>query len=449
MTGSSRKNRKLLRWTGWFVALSATAAAIPLGLNRPVYWLIFGVIVAIWTIGFILLAHRDQARHITLHRSNAWLLAIAAIVPAWAIVQSVPLPFEQVGPGGVALSILPSASAMGALRFTIYILFFYLALIAGARQNQAHRVAILMFAGAVAHAAWGLVALNLLGDVALWGEKTAYLGFATGTFLNRNSFATFLSIGFCLGTALLFDTGAASQRGRRGARTGLDEWLNRALVLLGLVVIGLALFATQSRLGVAGALIGAVICFVLMRTGAATPSLRRFLVTFAIAIPVLAVAATAWGVGLLDRVISIEESVAFRLVAYGYALELIHAEPLLGYGFDTFRLAFESVHRPPLPGDFYWDRAHSTYLSNWVELGVVIGSLPVLLVAVVCLRLAKSVYSSSEGAMLPAAAFSAIVTAAFQSAADFGLEIPANVILLLALSGLALASSGQAHARRT
>jgi len=51
------------------------------------------------------------------------------------------------------------------------------------------------------HALLAMVFLILLGDCGILGGMTAYLGAATGSFINKNSFATFLGMGLIIGLA--------------------------------------------------------------------------------------------------------------------------------------------------------------------------------------------------------------------------------------------------------
>ncbi len=427
--------RRLTWANAYVVAAMAILAAVPLGLNRPIAWLIFGAVVSAWLVIYILVLERISPGHHSLSRSDRMLLWLAALVPAWALGQAVPLPAGLLDADGTAISLLPTASAMGALRFLIYILFFYLAFAAGSRAERADRLMWLLFAGVVAHAIWGLIALNVLDDAALWGEKTAYLGFATGSFVNRNSFATFLSIGACIGAALML--GQIQPGAGRSPSGKMVRGLDLAVILLGLLAIWLALLATQSRLGVAGCLVGTGLCVLIFQLRRGT-GLLRILIGAGVFALILVVGLVMTGGGLGERMIFLGEGTRLRLAAYGFVAELIAAKPLLGHGFDAFRPAFEGVHRPPLPGDFFWDRAHSTYLSHWVELGVLVGSVPILLGGIVIGRLVHAIRSAEGSIVSAVATLAAIAATGIQSIADFGLEMPANALLLTGLVGLTL-----------
>lgn len=421
------------------MAVSAVAAAVPLGLNRPVFWLGFGILVAGWALVYLSLAQRYQFDRALAVSRLSGLFALAAAVPVWALLQALPLAEIAPAIGPEAISILPSASLMGAIRFTIYILFFFLVIETAGRTVRATRIGWFVFWGIVAHAVWGLLALNVLGDIHFWGEKLAYNGSATGTFINRNSFATFLGMGGCLGLALILGRDTARTR-PVAAHAFSERKLETLATWIGLVTIWIALFGTQSRLGVGAAAIGAGVCFAAFRIKNGAPALRVFGGVAFIGIVALVGAAVLLGQGLIGRTVFLEGSIEARLSAYRYTLELIAARPWFGHGLDAFRPAFETVHRPPLPGKFYWDRAHSTYLSHWVELGIVVGTIPLIMGGVVAGRLIKELRRRDCNFSLCIAGLGALATGAVHSLADFSLEIPANVILLLTILGLGLAN---------
>jgi O-antigen ligase len=457
---------------GLFVALSVPLAAVPLALNRPTLWLGWGVIMM-----FAALVYLDRARRIdparpALTLSLPWwagtgLVALALCIPGFALIQALPLgrasatlaaalAWPEAGgvdpamPDPAHISLLPGASALAALRVCFYIVFAFLALeIAGSRQ-RATQVGWWVFWGVVAHAAWALVALNGLGDAGLWGAKTAYEGAATGTFINRNGFATFLAMGACLGLALILEQGGAL-RPRRGDPMDTINLrrLDRLPGIVGLATILLALVATQSRMGVLVGITGLVICSAVMtvkRTGRRT---RPLVILSAVVLAGGGGALIMAGDGVIDRLVLVERAFETRFQGYAYALDLIRDRPLLGYGLDAFRPAFETVHRPPLPVSAIWDRGHSTYLSYWVETGLLVGSIPIVLGVLVAVRLATLLHRRTADVALPAAALAVLCLGALHSLVDFSLEMPANVILLITILALGVAPRMTGGAQRT
>jgi O-antigen ligase len=404
----------------------AAISALPLASNRPIWWLIWTVIIAASALLYQGLAWQRPARI----RPMAWFFVVAALVPAMAVLQSLELqglaPFA--GRFGQTVSVVPEASQLGALRVLGYLIFFALVIEVSTRRERVIWMTRILFYGITLQAIWALAALNLLGDVAVLWEKTAYLGMATGTFVNRNALACFLGFGLILGSALL------SQSTARWPLTNMYG----GPVMAAMLIQALALVATQSRLGLLAALAG-LIATVLLRAGL----LRWAMLLLALAF--MAILALLWGQGVFERMLFAQADAAVRLELYRQILAMIQARPLTGFGFDGFAPAFEAFRGPPLTAAVSYGHAHNSYLGLWAELGLMVGSVPPLLglaAGAICLRRLrrKDGYESNA-----AAALGVLVLAAVQSSADFGLEIPANAYVFLAILGMGVS---QRHPRR-
>ena len=456
-----RSLRHLNRRACALVAVLAVLAAVPVGLNRPVFWMLFAGIVALVLCVYLAWAARLDSQRLPRSLDHKALLCLAAIVPLYALVQSLPLGAFEVpffaGPygqgAGAALSLptislLPDASQTAALRYVAYILFAILAFEVVGYPQRARRYGWWMFWGIVLHAMWGLLALRLLGDVHFWGTKDGYLGSVTGVFINRNSFATFLSIGICLGLALLLDqTGEPKPRRNRQQPLFSAEMLSMTPVWIGLSIIFVALLGTQSRMGLAAGLVGAAVC---LCVGLKKRGVSGFAILGGLVLGLLGSAGVGLalvGGGVLERSVFLENDFFIRFESYLLSLQLIAERPFLGYGFDAFRVAFEQVQDDPMRVTLTWDRAHSTYLTHWVELGLLVGSIPILLVALVFVRLVRNLQSQPTDFALSLAALSALVVGAVHSLVDFSLEMPGIVVLLVALVCFGLARSPQSLTR--
>lgn len=366
-------------------------APLAYGGNHPLAWLGWGLVIAVVAM---------------------WRLAAAPLAQDFR-----PLGIFGLGFAVVAVFVLaqPSGRGMampGLVRLGGCLVLAGLIFELASDKARARRFGWMVFAGVALNGALGMVLLLALGDAAPWGGKAAYLGQATGGFVNRNSFATFLAIGLVLGLSLL-----------RPRRMDMAELI---LALAGVGVILVALLATQSRLGLASAAVGAVVCLWL-RSG-----LRPML------LPVLGaglVALTIAAPQVLERMLFLESAGALRLTLYRDVWQMILASPWSGHGFDAFAPAFERFHGPDLPAHLVWDRAHSTYLTLWAELGLIVGSVPLVLGVLALWRL-------DPRAPLGIAGISALVVGGFHSLGDFSLEMQANLMLLLSVVVLGMAQGG-------
>lgn len=439
--------RRLNGYAGAYVVASAALCAVPVGLNRPVLWLAWVALTGIVFGLYLGLGRRiDPARELISWRF--WPMFAAALsVPVWALVQG-GVPVSLAFPAAPSLaeltqshiSVMPSASVLAALRFAGYVMFMLLAIEVSGRTSRAQSIGTWIFWAIVVHAVWALVALNLLGDIHIWGaDKSAYLGVATGTFVNRNSFASFLAMGAVLGFALLQDR--IDNPSRRKARAqGLvsTDLMDAALMGLGVSVIWVALLATASRMGVFAGGVGMVICFLAMRIKARSAPARALFIAVSAALILGVIGIFAVGQDLAWRSVFVDRDSLGRSEAYSAIFAQILERPLLGFGFDAFRPAFEWAGGDATTSIAIWDRAHSTYLSHWFELGLIVGSIPIILCAL-CLRRAwQLVRARTADYALPVAAVSVIISQGLHSTVDFSLEMPANVVLFLAIIALGI-----------
>ena len=449
-SSSAKRYKKLNDRTAYFIIISAIFAAVPIGLNRPAHWLIWGAICALVVLLYMLLSARYEPQRKLLSAKYPWLFGLALCVPVWSLLQSLQLgaslndwesyfgwPLSTAPIVGKSISILPSASAMAALRFAFYVLFAVLCIEVSGRTARAYKIGWMVFWGVVAHAVWALIALRALGDVYFWGTKIHYVGSATGTFINRNSFATFLGMGGALGIALALDYGFRTKNALKQASFS-DIFLVKCIIWLGVIAIYLCLLATDSRMGLVAGLVGAVLAWFLMSIRTGQSLLRLFGALFALSLVGLVAAFILFDAGTLERTVFLQSALETRLAGYALIKELILARPWVGFGMDSFRPAFELVSGAPDLGNSVWDRAHSTYLTHWSELGLIVGSIPVVLGALVLLRLVRIIGTRRHDFALSVAALAALAVGAIHSLVDFSLEMPANVILLLTIVCLGL-----------
>jgi O-antigen ligase len=110
-----------------------------------------------------------------------------------------------------------------------------------------------------------------------------------------------------------------------------------------------------------------------------------------------------------------------------------------GFGYDAFAPAFELYRAAPLVAENYVDLAHNSYLALWSEQGILIGSIPMVLIAWSFWMIVQHLRAQQGDFALNIAALGVIVLGAVHSMADFSLEIPANNYCFLLIVGLAIA----------
>ncbi|MBW6505863.1 MAG: O-antigen ligase family protein [Rhodobacteraceae bacterium] len=450
--GSDRHRRRINTILAFALVALVLLAPLPVGSNRGAAWMLWAMLMGVGAaVYFGAIAMLPVVRGFRAATVQPWLwLVVAALL--FALVQTLPLAPVLPGwlttlpatgaPRPTSLSLAPGASYLAVLRGVTMLVFFVLMLEASARLGRALAIGWALFFGVAFYALWGLMSLRFFGNSFFWGEKLNYLTAATGPFINRNSFATFLGMGAVLGLALILER-ARVPRMRHPAGNRLTSAENLASLLfwvLWLIII-LALLATESRMGFAATMLGLVLVWVALPRGSSAgrnAAVKRWLGGFA-ALAGFGVVLLVQGGGVVERSLLIEANSASRLDLYAQVLEMIAARPLAGYGLDAFQPAYELFHHAPVSAAVIWDKTHSTYLALWVELGVVFGTLPMLAAVGLATRLVTVLRRRRHDVALVLAALAALLVGGVHSLVDFSLEMQANQFLLLAILALGVA----------
>lgn len=327
---------------------------------------------------------------------------------------------------GMTASVAPGDTWIAAINLCGFAAFAVL-VHSAARHDERRRVmlvaAITLVSG---YAILGLVLLRS-GDTLLFVEKTAYQGMATATFVNRNSFATFLSMGIAAGVAWMAERLAVAPKQWQPGRN-----LSLMLATIGIIAMAAALVATNSRMGLFAGACGASSVVVI----ALFSSRRRRLSLALFAVGALVVGSILFvllGTELVQRAITAGDEFGERAELYRQVAGMIAERPFIGFGLKSFEVAFPLFHQLPLSVDATIRNAHSTYLALWVELGVIVGTLPMIAIAILFRRAVSKALKKDEDWSVAAAAAGAIVVCAVHSTVDFSLEIQANSYLFIYL----------------
>lgn len=430
------------------VAALLVLSPLPVGSNRPPLWMAWGLYVGIITFAYaVTLLRLSASPRVPVGAIWPEFVLWAGLV-AYICLQIVPL--GNILPLGLIetpfasfslqrLSLDPGQSTMVLIQFATFGLLYFLVLQLAVNRRRTRRLLYGLFAIIVASAVLGLASLTLLGDTLLGFEKNLYLGYATGTFINRNSFATYLATGLVLGTAMLLQVVAEREDLSPGTLIGRIGMLG-----VGIALIAGALLATGSRMGTVSALLGAI-----MTVGfgifAYRPVMRRRVVVATAVAACLAIALVAsfYGESLLHRLIYTSVENDQRLDVYPVIWSAILQRPFLGYGAGSFAAVFQAFQAPPVPPEVYFVNSHSTYLALWFETGLIFGSFPIAILAIATVKTLSALRESSS--TLPSlATIGAVTVFAAHSLFDFPAEIEANSFLLVTMVAL-----GAAGARKT
>jgi len=421
-------------------------APIPLGSNRPIFWAISGFLIALMMIIYLFLLYMNGSTIRHGIAKSKWLVLLFFALLFYIILQIIPFntwviksqnfAFNALEITSKTISIAPSVSFLSLIQFASYGLLFFFILQLAHNTERARLMLVSLFVMVVLYACYSLFALTQLGDPILFMTKWAYAGNATSTFVNRNSFATFLSFGLIIGSAFAAFSFSQKEKG---------NLLSALLYILGVAIIIAALFATQSRMGFAAGVVGALITIILV-TLKAPRSKLLLLPVLLFALIAISILTYLYGQGLLDRLGSTESALDGRMLLYSQIVTMISSRPFLGFGAGSFELIFPLFHQLPLSPDVVWDLAHNSYLALWAELGVIFGSIPIILVVLIVIKAIKNYRKTQYRWLHSAITLGVVITAAMHSLVDFSLEIQAIAYLFVAI--LALGVSGSSKSRK-
>jgi len=397
------------------LALVVMLSPLPLASNRPVFWMIWASFLFFLaglhlSFGIRSKIGPGQRKFINL------LLTLFGLYLGFLVFQV-----------AVPTSIAPRASLLALLRVLSYACFVWLILAVINTPAKRDRFLFLAFLTVVFQCIIGVLVLFNVIDLSSVFGKVFYPDSLTGSFVNRNSFATYIGFGILSGLCLWQNMAAQN----------IDRTLNHGLkylaLTLGLTLLGVSLFLTNSRFGMVAFLVGMV---VFQTRNHAKTNLPNMVILASLSTAIV----FFWQFSDF-RINDLGQDIKTRLTLFSQVIQMIKTRPLTGFGADSFAVAFPQFHRPALDPDLVWDKAHNPYLTNWAELGLVFGSVPVALEIVSVFYLLKS---GSKNRFSPLAV-SVFALAATHSLVDFSLEIQADMFLFLAIIAIAFGETLAGH----
>ena len=308
--------------------------------------------------------------------------------------------------------------------------------------------ALLVAAGGL-YALYGIVQL-FGGDCCVaWQKKTAYFGAATGPFINRNSFATYLGLIVLVSLGLLLRAWGEF----RGAAAG--SWTRRIairlrlfppshwLTAIAMLAATLALFLTQSRAGITATALGALVLVALSAQAEVFGSRRRRLFYVAVFAGIVTLAVLLIGRGFVARVASEGVEEADRTQSWQIVVTGIEASPWLGHGFGTFAQSFPLYRDDRLASRRFWDKAQDTYLELAIDTGIPATLVLLAGFAALLAQCWKGLSRRRRGRrVFPALGIAATILVGAHAIYDFSMQIPAIAATYAFVMAIALTESG-------
>jgi O-antigen ligase len=349
---------------------------------------------------------------------------------------------SQSAPEWASISVDTSVTIKMALLSTAYFCLFLLLLLLIDSRKKLLLFCYLLLISGLFQAMYGSL-MTLSGMEYLLGiKKKYYLGFATGTFVNRNHFAGYLEMTLSIGMGLLMisnrnsDSTQSVNLGWRGLlRQFLSVILSRkAIFRLTLIIMVIGLILSRSRMG-NGAFFNSLLITGFIAIIVSNAFRKRgvyLLLSSIVALDILLLGSWFGIEKVMQRIENTSASSESRDEVVQALFPMITDFNWFGSGAGTFRYAFP----PYVDGNFGgYDHAHNDYLELLSDLGYIGVALLAGLVlvslwqALLALRYRKSSFVRGMGF----ASFMGTLSLLIHSFVDFNLQIPANAMLFIAM----------------
>lgn len=362
-------------------------------------------------------------------------------------------------------SIYPASTRLEITRLTVGTAAFLLGVVLFRRPFTQRLLWGLLALNGAALACFGILQKLSWNGKIYWTYPMTWEGQPFAAFINRNNAAGYLNL--CFGAALGFATWifwkpSAATRMQRMAKGLPDrtpwharQWreieVKHAFAVLLCVLTFAGVCCSLSRGGSVAAGLASVACLILLarRRGAAIAFWAAF------GGIILSGALMAWlglSAGFTNRLSTLldEETVTTnaRLTNWADARRAFHDFPVIGSGLGTYRYAYQPYQTQPSNAWFY--NADNQYIEGLVEGGSIGAFLVGACVALILLafwKVARSGSDSSSDALLYVGLF-AIVSQLSQTATDFGISVPANLMTFATICGVLAAEAAHCDKSR-
>ncbi len=333
------------------------------------------------------------------------------------------------------ISIYPFITVNSLIFAAAVLLFYWVALYGIENRRQIQWIILGLLILGLLESVYGLFQLVSGEPYILWWKKAYYVDVATGTFINRNHLAGFLSMLVCLGVGYIWALGREERRISR-KRSWYDrmEGLGRTfgakgvIVLLCIAVMIAGLLGSASRGGALSLLTGLIFMAGLIITRFFR-NRNAFVLVFMLSVVCMYVGYVAAD-RVLERFQYIDSGFESRLAMTKATWEMGKDFPLTGIGLGTFEYVFPGYQHTEM--NKLVDHAHNDWVQLFAETGwagfFIIGAGFIFFLVSSIVRWRRRHDRFSVGIGL--GGMGALVAISVHSLSDFNLHIPANAFLL-------------------
>ena len=326
------------------------------------------------------------------------------------------------------------------LKLTAYFLIFFLTTQAFRTRDELIKLAWFLIVLCFAVSLFGIIQHFTSNSEIYWTEALKTQGEPFGPYVNRNHFAGFVELTLPLGLAMM-------------AFRGVHREVVPLTVLLTIVPVS-ALVLSGSRGGIIGFVFELGILALLARSRRTAWKSTRVIAVGVVAL--VALAMVAWvgantAIAKFSALKSPEVTLSRRISMSRGAAHIFLDHPIIGCGIGTMVDVFPR-YETAYDGKLV-DHVHNDYLETLAETGI-LGGLCGAIFLWLLYREARRNFEAEQGHFsraLHAGAIAAVSGMLLHSLVDFNLQIPANAMLFLLQSCLAISppvnSNSQAKRR--
>jgi O-antigen ligase len=414
-----------------------------LGSNRAIFWSFNAGIVAIALLFYALAEWKNLKRSVSDWALPMQMLYLYLLPIVWMLFQLIPgMPrflahpvWQAVPEVAATVSINPPQTIL-ALLWWLPMGVAFIAMRAGTKRGGIKFFLHLLLATVTAVALFGLANLYLGWHTVGLVDSVDNGNWVTGTFINRNTAASYFTIGLAIATALALQ-GYQEMRnviagGSFIARAFLVLSSKVSIYVAGGVLLFIALLLTGSRAGLASGICAMVLVYIFTQSG-----VKKWNYKWPVISLVILVALAFSSTSLLERANGASSSWDRVDLAYE-AINAIADRPILGHGAGAYQSVEPIFHSAALTDTKVWNRAHNTYLEAAADLGLPFTILWIAILANILRALYRFKPVSLKFLPATAALLAVAVAEGLHGLVDFSLQIQAVAIAVAALFGLAV-----------
>ncbi|MGO7335804.1 O-antigen ligase family protein [Rhizobium leguminosarum] len=434
-------------FAGLYSAL-VLAAVVPFGLVDATPFAVVAICMfALGGAALLLFGEPRRGRWVFV-----WALLLFIATSVWIVIQTVHIPLPSlinpiwkdasvlIGVSRNTISVAPTDTLASLLYIALPAMTFLTGLIIADTDKRARRILVVLAIGAGLISLFGLGQFLLFPKMLLTENKRYYFDSLTAVFVNRNTAATFLGLGFLLTATFTSENGRAylgfSSAPPGTFNEGLGFWAFGSLSVSCLT----ALMLTQSRAGLAVTGLGSV--FLLpylasqwksrrrLSSQADDPMRRKWRLTAGAIVLVLLFIAIFGGRAILRA--DQRGTDDGRFCIWSDTVHALSQNWLQGTGFGTFRTVYSAYRTADCGIGGIVDRAHNSYLEGFLTLGMVFPIVAVLIFFVLIRTFWTGYRDRHRLRRYSILGCAGTVLTAAHATVDFSLQIPGFAIFFTA-----------------